>query len=56
MMLLVPGGLGLQSVENLIQTKSTASISLVMTVFTIAGGLVTGLLFANLICPARKPI
>ena len=56
MMLLVPGGLGLQSVENLMQTKSTASISLVMTVFTIAGGLVTGLLFANLILPARKPI
>ncbi|MDP7009039.1 MAG: threonine/serine exporter family protein [Phycisphaerales bacterium] len=56
MMLLVPGGLGLQSVEHLMETKSTASASVVMTVFIIAVGLVTGLLFANLVLPARKPI
>lgn len=56
MMLLVPGGLGLQSIERLMETKSTASVSLVMTVFTIAGGLVIGLLFANLVYPPRKPI
>ena len=56
MMLLVPGGLGLQSVERLMEAKSTASINLIMTVFTIAGGLVTGLLFANLVLPPRKPI
>ncbi|MBC8309040.1 MAG: threonine/serine exporter family protein [Phycisphaerales bacterium] len=55
-MLLVPGGLGLQSVEHLVESKAAANMNLVMTVFIIAAGLVTGLLFANLVLPARKHI
>ena len=55
-MILVPGGLGLHSVEQLFDSTSTASASLVVAVFTIAGGLVAGLLVANLVLPPRKLI
>ncbi len=55
-MILVPGGLGLHSVEQLFDSTSTASAGLVVAVFTIAGGLVAGLLVANLVLPPRKLI
>ncbi len=54
-MILVPGGIGFQSVEQLFET-TTYNIGLIVTVFTIAGGLVAGLLTANLIISPKKLI
>jgi uncharacterized membrane protein YjjP (DUF1212 family) len=55
-MILVPGGLGMHSIEGLFDTTKTANAGLLLAVVTIAGGLVVGLLVANLIFPSRKLI
>ena len=52
--LLVPGSMGYRALQSLLLGQQSAAIELATSTALIAGGIVSGLLFAHLVVPSRK--
>lgn len=56
LILLVPGSVGLRSVNALVAQDTLAGIQTAFTVGMVAISLVTGLLVANVLLPSRRAV
>jgi uncharacterized membrane protein YjjP (DUF1212 family) len=55
MLLLVPGSLGFQSFASLLERNTVSGVEAAFRMTLVAVSLATGLLFANVVLPARRP-